>query len=318
MTPRELARHTFVVVVWFAAFRLTADYAVRLLPLSIARQLTLQNYLTLVAIVVSALGLALSFLLLPDAKRALGLSRAQPLRIGALVVLAPAIYVVSSYLAIWIALPTLLAEIAQGGREAAQKSTGEFGRELVQASALSALFWGVVVSPIAEELLFRGAFWSLIQRAIDFLKTRLAAAPSPSAEEPLPSGVITDSAGLRASRAIARFFVTGGIATLVSAAIFALMHADMPGGLGIVRWVSAAGLGVATGLARQLTQSLLGPIVVHVAYNLLSLATTRRWVVTESFPMKLGVPTLLSLTAAIGVVLLAVVLGARKLGRRTT
>jgi hypothetical protein len=95
------------------------------------------------------------------------------------------------------------------------------------------------------------------------------------------------------------------------------MHMDMPGGLGIVRWVSALCLGIATGITRYATGSILGPIALHMAFNFYSLATTRRWVVTETFGMKLGVPILLSLIAvltAVAAVVWGLVLHQRRKG----
>ncbi|HEX3596857.1 MAG TPA: CPBP family glutamic-type intramembrane protease, partial [Polyangiaceae bacterium] len=68
---------------------------------------------------------------------------------------------------------------------------------------------------------------------------------------------------------------------------------------GIVRFVSALFLGVACGLARQATASVAPPMLVHVAFNALSLATARRLVVTDAFPMKDGAPTLVALAGAI-------------------
>lgn len=298
------ARHLALTLLWFGVFKLLGDHAVRWLPRSLTEQLTLQSYLTGVQLLTAAIGIALAFLLLSDARDALGLALPKPERVGMLALLAPAFFVATSYAAIYSALPTLLEELRQGGRQAVQQSTGELGRELTQASVLSAVLWGVVVSPIAEELLFRGALWSLVDRGIRLVRTERGEPPPVS--EPLPSGVVSDGLGLRAARVIGQFLVTGGLATLVSAGVFAWMHADMPGGLGIVRWMSALGLGLAAGIARHASGSIAGACAVHVGFNLCSLATTRRWLLTESFPMKRGVPTLLSL---IGAVLALVVVG---------
>jgi membrane protease YdiL (CAAX protease family) len=101
----------------------------------------------------------------------------------------------------------------------------------------------------------------------------------------------------------------------VSALAFGWMHADMPGGLGIVRLVSALGLGLACGVARHHGRSIAVPIVLHALYNALSLATTRRWVTSEAFPMKLGVPTLLSLIGAAALLFALGILIVRRLRR---
>lgn len=294
-------RLAFVALTWLAAFRLVADHGVRLLPLSLARRLTMQDYLIGVVIVVTLLGLATSALLLRAPRKALGLDRFRGRALVLSVLLAPPAYVAASYFAIWIALPTLLEEIARGGRQLAQQSTGEFGRSLTASSAVSVIAWGVIASPIGEELLFRGALWAAVQRVVD----RFRPAPAAPESDALPSGIVTPSPLLKVARAVGAWFGSGGVATLCSAAVFAAMHADMPGGLGIVRWVSALGLGLATGMARHASGGLFAPIALHVGYNLCSIATTRRWLLTESFPSKLGVPTLLSAIAAL-MLLLAV------------
>jgi hypothetical protein len=79
----------------------------------------------------------------------------------------------------------------------------------------------------------------------------------------------------------------------------------MPGGMGIVRVISAGGLGLACGVVRQATGSTLAAIALHCVFNVLSLATARRWVVSSTFPTRLMVPSLLSLLAVLGLALLA-------------
>ncbi len=311
----HVARHLVVAVLWVMAFRLLSEHAVRLVPLSLAKSLSLQGYLTGVQLLTLAIGLGLSFALLPGARVALGLER-MPARTGAVILLAaPAIYVAASYVAIYVALPTLLAELAARGRAAVQADSGEFGRQLASSGLGLAIVWGVVVSPLAEEAMFRGAFWSAAQRVVDFAREHLAPpAPGPTSGA-LPEGVLEPSAFLSFARRSAGFFLNGGVATLASAVVFAGMHADMPGGLGIVRWVSALGLGLATGVARQLGGSLLAPLLLHMVFNACALATTRRWLVTPSFGQKLGVPILLSVIAAgcaLSAVALALALRARR------
>lgn len=311
----EVVRHAVVAVLWLAAFGLLSDHAFRLIPLSWARSLSLQAYLTFVQVLTASVGVGLSLLLLPAPRASLGLSAAPLPRLAVLSLLSPLVYVLASYAAIWAALPTLLAELAARGRQAVQASSGEFGRELAASGLGLALLWGVVVSPVAEELMFRGAVWSAAQSAVSWVRQRLERpAPAPTSSE-LPEGVLAPAPGLAAARAVLGFFLSGGVATLLSAGVFAAKHADMPGGMGIVRWVSALGLGVAAGLARQATAGLSGPVLLHVVFNLCALATTRRWLVTESFGHKLGVPILMSLGAA-GAAFLALGLGLLLRARR--
>jgi membrane protease YdiL (CAAX protease family) len=86
----------------------------------------------------------------------------------------------------------------------------------------------------------------------------------------------------------------------------------MPGGLGIVRFVSALGLGFACGLARQYSGSIAAAVVLHVLYNTLSLASVRRWIVTDTFPVKNGAPTLVTIVGAVGVVVAVLLLRSRR------
>ena len=99
------------------------------------------------------------------------------------------------------------------------------------------------------------------------------------------------------ARALRRYFSTGGVATLLSAVAFAWVHADMPGGMGMVRAITAFGLGLGAGIARHASGSLVAALVLHVVFNLASIATARRWVVSAVFPTKLMVPTLLTMLA---------------------
>jgi membrane protease YdiL (CAAX protease family) len=283
---------------------------VRLIPLSLARQLTLDTYLCLVHAATLLLGVGVSLLLLQKPLGALGLVVPSPRAIGWALLLAPVVYVASSYVAIGIALPTLMDELRRGGRELVQKSTGEFGRTITQSPVPLAVLWAVVVSPISEELLFRGAIWGALQRLADRLRPEPREVAPGSLEIP-----IADSLGARWLRGTASWLVGGGIATLATAALFAALHADMPGGLGIVRVASAFGIGLACGVARHHSGAIWAPVALHVAYNALSLATTRRWVVSEAFPLKLGVPTLLSLLAGVCLLLAVVALVVRRLRR---
>ncbi|MBX3130253.1 MAG: CPBP family intramembrane metalloprotease [Polyangiaceae bacterium] len=296
-------RHAVSAALWLATFKLLADHGWRLIPLSLAGKLSMQAYLTLVMLVTTAVGLGASWLLLRDPPAELGLRRPRPGALAWTALLALPAYVAASYLAIYVALPTLLEELTRSGRQVVQQQTGEFGRTLVQAPLPTLLLWAVVVTPVAEELLFRGAWWSLFARAGRALARRDAAPSS----EALPSGVLEPSLVLKVAASARRWFAEGGLATLASALVFAAMHAGMPGGLGIVRVVAAFGLGLATGVARHATGGLAAPILLHVLYNFVSLGTTRRWWVSETFPMKLGVPTLAT-AAAGGSLLLAVAL----------
>ena len=278
-----------VAAAWLAAARMLARYGVQLLPASVTHRLTLQSYLALAELVSTLLGLGLAFALLSRPRLELGLRRPTARDLGLTLLWAPVLFVVTSYLAIGIALPTLLAELEQGGRQLVERNSGEFGRALVRTEALLTLLWGVLLAPVAEELAFRGALWSALAR----LGRGLDRPDSRS----LPPELLDESPLLRAARQARGWLARGGVATLGAAVLFAWMHADEQGGAGIVRVVSTACLGLGCGLARQSTGSVLPGMLLHALFNLMALAQLRRWVVFAAFPRHYTVPTLLSLLA---------------------
>jgi membrane protease YdiL (CAAX protease family) len=302
-----LLRLALVAGLWLALARVLARYGVHLLPPALARQLTLQSYLALCALLSTVVGLGLAFALLPTPFEQLGLRRPTARAVGAVLLVAPVLFVLTSYVAIFIALPTLRAELEQGGRQLVERNTGELGRGLVRADAMLTLSWGVLLAPVAEELAFRGPLWSLLARlARSFDRPRASS---------LPPELLDESLLLRGARAARAWLRLGGAATLVTAGLFSWMHADEQGGAGIVRVVSTACLGLGCGLARQASRSLVPGVLLHAMFNLMALAQLRRWVVFQPFPRHYTVPTLLTLVAA---VCLAVLLVApiRRLCRR--
>jgi membrane protease YdiL (CAAX protease family) len=303
-----------VVLAWGALWRLLADHGVRLLPLELARTLSLQSYLSAVNVVATVFGLTLSALLLANPRERLGLSLPRAGAVARIVLSTPAIYVATSYAAVEIALPTLLEELRSQGAQSVRQSTGEFGSQVLRSPAALAVLWGALLAPVAEELWFRGALWSLLA---DGVSRVLPPPTSAQGDASLPEGVVAPSRVLEIAGRVASWLREGGIATVLSAGVFAAFHADMPGGMGIVRVVSAAGLGLACGVTRQATGSTLAAIVLHCVFNLLSLATARRWVVTATFPTVRMVPSLLSLLALLCLVLLfAIVLVTHRRARQ--
>jgi membrane protease YdiL (CAAX protease family) len=120
---------------------------------------------------------------------------------------------------------------------------------------------------------------------------------------------------VRASRRAVAWLRAGGLATLAAAAVFAAMHADVRGGAGIVRLVSAACLGLACGVARHATGTVVAAMALHVVYNTLGVAQTRKWLVTDALPSKLGMPTAIVVLAGACTVALAGV-GLARMRRR--
>lgn len=254
-----LWRLVAVAAIWVAAYAILSAYGVHWVPLSLARHLTLQAFLGLVQLATLGIGLGAAFALLRDPGRVFPLRPDRARQIGVAALLTPAVFSLVTTAAFLIARPTLLAELMAGGRAAVQQNTGRFGRELVHASALVTLVWGALIAPLVEELFFRGILFTTVVRVVR----------------------------------------SGLVAALIVAALFGWLHWDMPGGLGIVRLVSALGLGLAAGVARSVSGSVGPAIVVHALFNLLSVASARRWVVTETFPTKYSAPTLVTALGAV-------------------
>ncbi|MFO0760582.1 MAG: CPBP family intramembrane glutamic endopeptidase [Byssovorax sp.] len=298
MPDRDRFRLSSTAIVWLAATRAALDYGALLLPQSLARVLSHEAFLTLAQLLTTALGLGLAAALLRSPRDALGLrlGSARSLVLSALA--APAVFVFAMAAGIAVALPTLLAELRQGGAAVSRQNVGELGRALESASLGMTLFWAVIVAPFAEELLFRGGVWSAIQ---SFFAPRAADA-APESAESLPPELLDEGMLIKAFRRVGQGLRGGGISTLVSAAIFGAMHLGMPGGSGIVRVVSATGLGLACGMARHLGGTAAAPLALHVVYNLLSVAHSRGWLVSEMFPKLFALPTLAMLIAAISTV----------------
>ena len=286
-------------LVWLGGYVLLARYGVFLLPRFLAQQLTLTSYLGLVQLLISAIGL---FCVLRLTRTATELrSTLLPVRIRAAslvyaLLLAPSVYVLAHSVGMYLAFDTLIAELAAKGARAVQQQTGEFGRSTALDSWLVVIPFTVFVAPIGEELLFRGGFYGTIQSFFPGNKRSRAAESESEEVEPIPDSIVI--AGLPRRRApqgdlFKRTLSNGGAAWLFSSLAFGLMHADTPGGMGIVRVTSASVLGLACGYARLKGASLVPPIALHAGYNLLALGTLRAWFVSESWPSKYALPTLL-------------------------
>jgi membrane protease YdiL (CAAX protease family) len=128
--------------------------------------------------------------------------------------------------------------------------------------------WGVVLAAITEELMFRGALFGAVEEA---------------------------------ARGLGR--MSGPLAVVVCAAAFGAMHADMKGSVGIVRVVSTTCLGLACGTARWLSGTVLVSMLLHFAYNTISLGIGRGWFRGTSEPLVSVVPNRLLAIAATGAVL---------------
>jgi hypothetical protein len=107
--------------------------------------------------------------------------------------------------------------------------------------------------------------------------------------------------------------VAASSTTVVTAALFALLHADMPGGLGIVRVVAAFGLGLGCGAVRQLSGTSVAAMALHAGFNAVSIGATRRGFEVSGWGKWLWVPVSVWIGGSV-LALCAAVLWRAKLG----
>ncbi len=303
-------RLALFAIAWLALTKAALDAGALLLPRSIAESTSLEAFLLGAQLTTTLLGLAAARLVLKRPASDLGILRAPARALRTAVLAAPIVFTVAFAAGLAIALPTLLAEIRRGGAAVSRQDLGDFGRALREAPVWVTVAWIVVVGPIGEELLFRGALWSAVQR---LTAVRAAADADP---ESLPPELLSDGPIVHGARRLWGFLRDGGFATLAAAALFAAMHADVRGGVGILRLVSAACLGLACGAARQATGTVVVSVALHASYNLLGLGQSRGWFASEALPVKFGLPTAIPLLAAgCALVLAALALARRRAPR---
>lgn len=275
-----------LAILWLLLIRFAGPFWLRLLPAPLLARLDLPSFSMLAQATATLLGLALASALLGKPWASLGFRKTSKLGLAKALLLAPALFVLISTVALEVAMPWLLEELAQGRAQASRENAGELGRAIREAPLLPMLLWGALFAAIAEELCFRGALWSAVREgALRFW---------PRAE--LASGLV---------------------ATLVASALFGLMHADMPGGVGVVRLVATTLVGLACGFARQLSGTLLVPVCLHLAHNVLTIGVARRWLDDGSQPLVGVLPNNLLVLAGLGLVAtLALVIHRRAILRR--
>jgi membrane protease YdiL (CAAX protease family) len=269
-----------IAILWLALARFLPDFLWRALPRTLLDSLSLPAYSMLCQVATTVLGLGAARLALVRTRAALGLERPSLWHVSAAMLLAPAVFVMASYLALKIAEPYLLAELATEGAGASRRNAGAFGRAVAEAPLALTLVWGAVLAAIAEELAFRGALFGAVEAS--------AARVFGPADEVASSG-----------RGRERWF-SGCSATVASAVVFGAMHADMKGSVGIVRVVSTTCLGLACGTARLLSGTVVVAMIVHFAYNAVSLMLGRGLFRGDSEPLVSVVPNRLLALAASG------------------
>jgi membrane protease YdiL (CAAX protease family) len=296
---RETLRLAAVTLVWLACARYLESLGNALVPDAWKVKIQLQTFLIACQITMAAVGLGLAFALLARPRDAIALVRPRARGVAVAALLGPAAYVGSAAVAFQVALPTLLAELQERGTQAPRQDAGELGRMLQQGPTLATLIWGVVLAAISEELLFRGALWSLVARVAGHLDRARPEAPE-------------------AARGRLRAAVPAIAATVVSAVAFSAMHANLAAGVGILRVVSTLCLGLACGAARGATGALAAPIAVHLINNVLSLAPARGWFGRDLHPVAdwLPVPSVVVGLAVAGAAAAAVVLVGSTIVRR--
>jgi membrane protease YdiL (CAAX protease family) len=272
-----------------------------LMPLSLVQGLSPALVDLCLQITTTLAGVLLGFVLLRGSLcDAMGLSipsrdSAKAAAFGAL--LAPITIVFSSFVALKIAEPMLVREMAERGAGVSRQNAGAMAQQLVSAPAWLVLLWAVVFAAVFEELLFRGLVWSTFDA---FVK----APPTDGTQSQTLSerGSIDDElAAMRGPSAIDRLRASGLVATLGSAIVFSAMHLGIPGGVGVLRVVSTLLLGLACGLARQFSGTVVAAIAIHLVNNFLAVPLVRQAIVSETFPVLEGIPTVLIPVALVGV-----------------
>lgn len=299
----EIVRRFVASAVWLGLFLGLVPLGNLVVPNETKAKISLQTFLMTCQITTLVVGLGVALLLLRKRRAGLGFERIPRILPGLSTILSvPFVFVASSYVALQIALPTLLEELKTRGAHASQQNAGEFGRALTQAPLLTTLLWGAALGAIGEELFFRGLVWSTIT---DLTKRLLPPGYDPADQRPRTIG-----------QRLVAMALSGGIATLLSAALFGWMHKDLPGGVGIVRVVSTTCLGLASGVVRHVTGGVIACFALHALYNTLVIGNGRRWFASQEKPILEGVPNTLVMFAVIGLLGAGVVAFVRALMAR--
>jgi membrane protease YdiL (CAAX protease family) len=273
-----------IAILWLSIGRVLPEIVWRALPDGLLNSLSLPAYSMLCQVATTAIGIVTLRLAFARPGAALGVNGRAGWNLALAAMLAPAVFVIASFVAIKIAEPYLLEELTREGPEASRKNAGAFGRAVTEAPLFVTLAWGAVLAAIAEELAFRGALFSAIEKSALLLFTR----NEPRSDVEPPSG--KNRPALR----------SGILAVVLAAAAFGAMHADMKGSVGIVRVVSATCLGLACGSARLVTGTVFVPIILHFVYNSVSLALSRGLFRGDSEPLVSVVPNRLLALGAVG------------------
>ncbi len=261
---------------WLFATR-GIDWLARHAPMSVQRALSFTAFRALSQVLTIAVGLGLVSLL-AGSLAPLGLARPAPRRLAGVALLAPLTTTMATWLGVGLAMPVLMQELALRGLGASQRNAGALGRELGESSVAWLVLSAVVLPAVSEELIFRGGLLATLRHAL---------------------ARVGDGRGAR----LAAWLVP----VVATALAFGLSHADLPGGVGLVRIVSTTTLGLVLGLVRVSTGSTWCSMVIHLLHNATSIAMLRG-VFRGVGGATLGVPDALVVAGALAAALGAWVL----------
>lgn len=293
---RETLKLAAITAVWLALTKGLIRIGERALPDAWKAKITLQQFLLSCQILTTIVGLGLCFALLARPRALLAVTRPRLRELTVTALLAPAFLISSTVIALRAALPILLEEMRTRGPGATRQNVGELGRMLEQGPLLVTLLWGAILAAAAEEMLFRGALWSLVDRVVKIARAEVAAKIPPSRQgaEPGPMSWAEQASPV----------ILGLFPTIAAAAVFGLMHGDLHGGVGVVRLVSATVLGLGAGILRWWTGTMLAPILLHFLNNTMVIGQGRKWFSSGSSapPLIEGVPNMLVGIAVVGLI----------------
>lgn len=247
MQPLSLPRRAGLAAatagwLWFATKGV--ESLARHAPLSLQRSISFATFRAASQLMTIAIGLVL-VRLLAGTLEPLALSRPRPKTLAASLLLQPLTTTLATWIGVGIAMPVLMEELALRGLGVSQRNAGALGRELGESSVVLLLLSAVVLPAISEELIFRGGVLGTLRAAMQGLaggRWRLATVLVP---------------------------------IVVTALMFGLAHADVPGGVGLVRIVSTTTLGLVLGGVRVATGSTWCSMAIHLLHNATSIAMLR-------------------------------------------
>src|SRR5205823_1174156 len=109
------------------------DVLWRGLPRALLDTLSLPVYGMLCQVATTLVGVAAARAFLTRPAEAIGVRRPSPWQLALAALLAPAVFVVASMVAIKIAEPYLVAELAREGAGASRRNAGAFGKAVTEA-----------------------------------------------------------------------------------------------------------------------------------------------------------------------------------------